>query len=115
MIDDRIRSYLIGSGLSVGERIYPQAVPHSPTYPLVVYNTNAAPPADHRDGGNLMAMGRQFRVYASGQNEAWRVAWELRRLLLRFPMQIENMLDGYEPESARWYVVILATVWTEGD
>ncbi len=114
MIDERIRSYLIGSGLSVGDRIYPQAVPHNPTYPLVVYNTNAAPPADHRDGGNLMAMGRQFRVYGSGQAQVWAVAMELRRLLLRFPMQIENMLDGYEPESARWYVVVMATVWTEG-
>lgn len=115
MIDEQIRTYLIQSELSVGERIYPQIVPEKPTYPLVVYNTTSAPPADHREGGQLVKMVKQFRVYGVGQTQAWAVAWELRNKLLGFPAMIENMLDGYEPESGRWFVVIFATVWTRGN
>ena len=113
-IDVQIRNYLI-DGLDIDQRIYPQVVPADPVYPLVVYSTTAGPHEGHRDGGSLVAMSKQYKIYGTGHNQVWAVAWDVRDRLVKWPMMIDNMIDGFESESGRFFVMIYATVYTRGE
>lgn len=114
MFDERLRTYLIRSELTVRQRIYPLIVPTDPVYPLIVINQPGANPVNHRDNqpGYLRLVTKVLKSYSETLTEARKIASELETAIITFGGSIMNQFDDYETQSKRYLVVTIAQFWS---
>lgn len=116
MFDERLRTHLIRSNLSVGQRIYPLIVPVDPVYPLIVISQPGAIPVNHRDTNYQPSVFKQvtkvLKSYGETLTSARAIAQELEAAILQFNGSIFNQLDDYETQSKRYVCVTIAQFWS---
>jgi methylthioribose-1-phosphate isomerase len=116
MFDERLRTYLIRSELSVGQRVYPMIVPVDPVYPLIIISQPGAIPVNHRDTHYQPSVFKQvtkiFKSYGETLSSARATAQELEAAILRFKGSIYNQFDDYETQSKRYVCVTIAQFWS---
>lgn len=113
------------AGLSalIGARVYPSQLPQRPTLPAVTYFRVSTQHVQHRDDGGYAALRRpryQLDCWAETQAQARAVAEELHNCFATFPQASSprvdvalaaNDFDDYEPDPARWRVIVDAFIW----
>lgn len=97
-IEEAVRTYLgsvagvtsiVGSGS--GARIYPQALPQSPTYPAATYSVISNPVVESHSGNSALAHPRfQFDCWSPDYIQAKSLARAIRRALQGF----KGMMGG---------------------
>lgn len=113
------------AGLSalIGTRVYPAQLPQRPTLPAVTFFRVSTQHVQHRGNGGYSALRRpryQFDCWAETIKQARQVAEALHDCFATFPQasspRVEvalaaNDFEDYEPEPARWRVIVDAFIW----
>ena len=86
-----------GIQAAVGKRIYPAALPKSPTFPAIVYQRQPAAPPDRLQDGEIIFTHARFHIIPLGQGErAYAMAKEARDAVFA-------ALDNYSGQFADLY------------